>query len=714
MAIVSSNRFVAYFLGNIFADNTYDNSDTTENIDIPSNNVFSFYGTITSFTPYRAVSPYITDFTSDIDNWLINAKQGFSYSYPAKYDITNYTFTPYFLRVTPSGSVWNLSTTQAVNASDLWEVIKNASTNGVTVRIKSNVTAQDVIDKWVNRTSGNTNISYLALWISDEEPSQTITVTNTDNTQGFTNKTLLPSTIDKGVDYTISMSAIDGYTVTSTPHIIINDGTANLVDSDLTLSGGIYSKTVNISTTATSITATYTGAAISDIIPVTTVDNTEGFINKSFPASLTQGITATASITLPDNFTISTAPYLRIYNQNGDIVNQVNFTRESTTSRVYKASFAVNNPSITSVTIEYYGVARDNRRYLPNVTIADNLINFNPFTDSITLQETVTTNLILTPLEGYNYTIDSPYAIVSYAGDDTTYAGTRQADGTWIIPISVPKFVNLPSATVINLYGEMSQDTELAGINPFVYTYKLDKTAVAELVDVRFAEMTAQGQVSGYIDCANYIINLYKPFVNIEALTDKTSIWLGFLQTDTEGNLVKYASSTINYSVDIRELYHNSIDYESTIKIYLPFHGMRDLSPDDIMGKTLGIVYKIDNTTGQGVIYLYADDKLFDACTCKAYYETPITVIQNGKLTDITKAINDSNDYKDLTIKVYINRAQPLSSNFNNFNEEDCLTTPSALGAGKYSIDSMDISTIATSDEVEMIKRICSNEFIIL
>ncbi len=550
-----------------------------------------------------------------------------------------------------------------------------------------------------------------------------IPITNVDNSTGFTNKTLFPSSATVGTPYTVSMDLPTGYIASTTPHIKIEAGGITLLDSDMSLSGNTYSYTYTFLQAYSGATVTYTGACVSSLeVSVTNVDNTEGFINKTFaPAVITKGVSYRVEMYLPDWYTATQAPYIRIYNTTGGIhsvIDQVNFIRDTSNSRHYYCNFGISTSqtSINSIEIVYNGVAVDSRRDIIVTGINDNLVNFNPAPTQITLKETVETKVILTALEGYTYAVITPYAVVYYEGDDYRYLGHEIALGVWEISITPPKFASSTAPTaVVEFYGEVAEETELADINPFVNTFKVDTNTLTNLMRVRFAVISDIGQVTGYIDTAQFILNLYKPFIDVETTETTSTIFLGYLETDENASLVKFTHSNVEIVTDIEEYYHNSLDYEATkITLYLPFHGMKEVDTSDVMGKTLTIHYRISNVDGKGVIYLLADGKLFDSVTCDVKYETPIQQFTDSKLEGIVQAIDDSNEYQDLIPKVYISRAIPYSTEYNTFNKTDELAVINDLGAGKIQADNLLINTLATHREVEEIKDILLDEIIIL
>ena len=65
-------------------------------------------------------------------------------------------------------------------------------------------------------------------------------------------------------------------------------------------------------------------------------------------------------------------------------------------------------------------------------------------------------------------------------------------------------------------------------------------------------------------------------------------------------------------SLTISEYWGNYLDYNpfTRLTIFLPYVGEVDLNPDEVMGQTLGVTYRVDNLTGAFVCFLYTSDKI--------------------------------------------------------------------------------------------------------
>ena len=110
-----------------------------------------------------------------------------------------------------------------------------------------------------------------------------------------------------------------------------------------------------------------------------------------------------------------------------------------------------------------------------------------------------------------------------------------------------------------------------------------------------------------------------------------------FGNVDSGVNSAYFSTSycTVNCgSVKIRKDIGSFLDYDSKLSIYLPYIGFRELSPDDVMGASLQVVYNIDILTGacaafikhssRGVMYAYNGSCITNVALSGANYASAI------------------------------------------------------------------------------------------
>lgn len=77
----------------------------------------------------------------------------------------------------------------------------------------------------------------------------------------------------------------------------------------------------------------------------------------------------------------------------------------------------------------------------------------------------------------------------------------------------------------------------------------------------------------------------------------------------------------------VQPFYDAYLDFDPFTKceLFLPYHGVQELSLDDVMGKTIGIKYRVDILTGSYICYVTLDGSVFYTYTGTCGLEIPIT-----------------------------------------------------------------------------------------
>lgn len=79
-------------------------------------------------------------------------------------------------------------------------------------------------------------------------------------------------------------------------------------------------------------------------------------------------------------------------------------------------------------------------------------------------------------------------------------------------------------------------------------------------------------------------------------------------------------------SISVDEYYGSAMDYEpyTTLALYLPYIGIKDISTNEFMGKTLGVKYIVDITTGACIAQVWAGSQLLYTYDGKIGVDIPI------------------------------------------------------------------------------------------
>lgn len=103
-----------------------------------------------------------------------------------------------------------------------------------------------------------------------------------------------------------------------------------------------------------------------------------------------------------------------------------------------------------------------------------------------------------------------------------------------------------------------------------------------------------------FSDPMQAIIGLHKVYSPVQT-SGQGTIKCGYLDSEVPSKLVSEQYVTVDCgSVDLQEYFGNVFDYPpyTEVSIYLPFIGIRQLDPSDVMRSTISVKYRIDVLTG--------------------------------------------------------------------------------------------------------------------
>lgn len=103
-----------------------------------------------------------------------------------------------------------------------------------------------------------------------------------------------------------------------------------------------------------------------------------------------------------------------------------------------------------------------------------------------------------------------------------------------------------------------------------------------------------------FSDPMQAIIGLHKVYSPVQT-SGQGTIKCGYLDSGVQSKLVSEQYITVDCgSVDLQEYFGNVFDYQpyTEVSIYLPFIGIRQLDPSDVMRSTISVKYRIDVLTG--------------------------------------------------------------------------------------------------------------------
>lgn len=278
-------------------------------------------------------------------------------------------------------------------------------------------------------------------------------------------------------------------------------------------------------------------------------------------------------------------------------------------------------------------------------------------------------SLVFTPNTGYDfYTL--PICTIYDSYDNVIFTGTATKEGTtYKVDFNVTEDTQ---QITITCSGTAEPVTEVSLMFPFINVYKVTREEVQILENKRFIRV---GQESASpFDLSNYVLALYRPFTPVE-IGDKSKVFFGEYDMGISSPVVKNHNTLVEFEgIKIDETYKNAIDYDSTIVLYLPFIGMHELRTPVVMGKTVSLLYVIDNVTGDATCYIKSDGDLLDAISTTAKQETPYNQTFSENM-NLNSSIRNNNFQYDLVPKILIDTPIPFSDKFNPYNDTDYYST---------------------------------------
>ena len=126
--------------------------------------------------------------------------------------------------------------------------------------------------------------------------------------------------------------------------------------------------------------------------------------------------------------------------------------------------------------------------------------------------------------------------------------------------------------------------------------------------------------------------------------TTAKNIVLGNIDTGVTGNKVNSnIGKVLIGSVNVTPPFNNFLSYGNytSVSIYLPYLGMRQLDTDKVMGKTLKVYYNVDCLSGNCVIELFSNNVKINEFSCNVSIDIALTSSNRAEIEKgyITSAI---------------------------------------------------------------------------
>lgn len=186
--------------------------------------------------------------------------------------------------------------------------------------------------------------------------------------------------------------------------------------------------------------------------------------------------------------------------------------------------------------------------------------------------------------------------------------------------------IDVPAVPLLNL-----------SLNHFISTYAPTVTQLNDLADFMWSDWLSQGPTLSKIfaDPSDAIISLHMlPFT--PATATAVTVTIGSYSTGVSMDPLTLQFYTIDCGeLAIEEYWGNYLDYNPYTKLtlFLPYVGEITLNPDEVMGQTIGIKYRVDALTGAFVCFVTrADKKILGEYQGNCALEVPISSANYAQL----------------------------------------------------------------------------------
>ena len=505
-------------------------------------------------------------------------------------------------------------------------------------------------------------------------------------TNDLTNATsnISPNTqYNSGDTVSITVTADSGYYFSSAPRVkYILNGVANYITLTSAESGDYkttYSGSITISSSWNKgLTIEGSGVLIPDPyyhFDVSHLSNATTNVNSATDYDV--GDTVSITVTADSGYYFSSAPRVS-YTLNG-YINYIDLTTSQTTTykTEYSGSITIDSSWGKSLVVFGTGVELPPSPYYHfDLTYVSNATtNISSSTD-YDVGDTV--SITVTADSGY-YFDDDPYISYVVLGvPQQIYLTTTQTDEhKTIYSGSVTIASNWSKTLYVHASGQVIP-IEYSDLLGFVALYNPDYDVLHDLSLVRFANN---------VDLGNYITNMIKVFVDVpEVLT--ANIVLGGYDTLISCNSLNYEIVETDLgSVNVGYSHYNNLDYESTtVNIYLPLIGFKQLKAVDVVGSTIHIVYKTNLINGDTLACIFKtvnnNDILIYTFSCNGSYTVPYRLNADTKIQGSFDV--ESNYLYGFTAFLDVATAKPHSADNNYSGNSRSLINYSSFVTGDY------------------------------
>lgn len=220
-----------------------------------------------------------------------------------------------------------------------------------------------------------------------------------------------------------------------------------------------------------------------------------------------------------------------------------------------------------------------------------------------------------------------------YNNPVTEYLTEDTSTGIYSISIS-------PTSGAINFYANAAAETVIKNKYGIITLYNPSLDDLKDIARARYFYETDTYSTRYYKDLGDYIAKLQVVYCSFSNLRTQR-LYLGNFSVGS--NLIPVIDNNVVIldcgNIEIDGKYNNVVDYNATIKIYLPFMGFRNLETVNVMDKTIHLYYKLDLVSGGAKAFLATVETvnnetvetIIETFDCQMGYNVPFVLLNDVK-----------------------------------------------------------------------------------
>lgn len=499
------------------------------------------------------------------------------------------------------------------------------STTYCTFTLMSNGNLQFTLKEAAQINSTNFKLDW-TLQATLETVARTLTVN-----QNLTDCTIsgLPSVVNENTVLNLTVTANSGYEFKTTPvltfnKVVINPQGNPTNTENFTVSNDKLTATLQIDLSQYDLnyidvcdTLTITATAESNIKSVPITKNLSNCTTNA-PTNITGDMTTVNIIcTANNNYEFDTAPTIIFYDSNNVALHSFTFNvlaSKLSANVTFDVSQFNDFENVESIVLTATAAAVvqvvDVQTNIQNAVL--NGLPSDVYADSVL-------NLTVTANSGYEFnTVPNVFMIDGNGNPNIVYFTLAADKLSGTITVNLGNYVNMQS-------GHVTITANATAITPYVdkygtiNVYKVTTQNLSDFAALRFIkEKENPTDTSGFfqlVDLGDYVVSVkrfYCPIIDVLTAYIKAGNYNTNIQAETPQNdnfIIDCGTVTIPNK-------NNSItDYQTDIKIFLPFVGFVGVS-SDYVGKTLTLKYKVNIITGDSLALLTCNGIEVDFVQC--------------------------------------------------------------------------------------------------